>query len=136
MNVSAITSNKPSLSSEHLKYNLMPWIILKLSVISPQFTNPLSLMHPNGNTQLHIRKWWVPLISALYIFSFWSYLCQYLSIISNICPAKKSIKETVHFSKTIILHPSTAPLSNVKLKRVSKVYNVLYNNSAGKNTMY
>ena len=29
MNVSSITSNKPSSSSKHLKYDLMPWILLK-----------------------------------------------------------------------------------------------------------
>ena len=34
-----------------------------------------------------------------------------------------------------MVHPSTAPLSNVKLKRVSKVYHVLYNDSVGENTM-
>ena len=28
MNVSAITSNKPPLSSEHLKSDLIPWILL------------------------------------------------------------------------------------------------------------
>ena len=48
----------------------------------------------------------------------------------------KTLKETVHFFKTMMLHRSTAPLSNFKLKRVSEVYHVLYNNSAGKNTMY
>ena len=30
-----------------------------------------------------------------------------------------------------MIHPSTAPLLNVKLKLVSKVYYVLYNDSAG-----
>ena len=34
-----------------------------------------------------------------------------------------------------MLRPSTAPLSNVKLKRVSKVYHVLYSDSAGENNM-
>ena len=31
-----------------------------------------------------------------------------------------------------MIHPSTSPISNVKLKRVSKVYHIIYNNSAGK----
>ena len=34
-----------------------------------------------------------------------------------------------------MLHSSTVPIPNVKLKRVSKVYRVLYNNSAEKKTM-
>ena len=34
-----------------------------------------------------------------------------------------------------MIHPSAAPISNVKIKRVPKVYNVIYNYSAGKNTM-
>ena len=42
MNVSAITSNKPSLSYEHIKSNLMPWILLQSPEKSPQFTNHLS----------------------------------------------------------------------------------------------
>ena len=32
-------------------------------------------------------------------------------------------------------HSPTVPISNVKLKRVSKVYHMLYNDRAGKNTM-
>ena len=56
MNVSAITSNKPSLSSEHLKSDLMPCVLLKLPEKSAQFTNNFSSMYPNGNTQLQIRK--------------------------------------------------------------------------------
>ena len=67
MKVSDITSNKPSSSSEHLKSNLIPWILLQYLEKSPQFTNNLSSMYPNGNTQLHIRNWWVPLRSALYL---------------------------------------------------------------------
>ena len=35
-----------------------------------------------------------------------------------------------------MLHPSTAPLSNVKLKRVSEVYHVLYNDRAGEKNIY
>ena len=52
MNVSPITYNKPYLSSEHLKYDIMPWIILQSPEKSPQFTNHLSSIYPNGNTQL------------------------------------------------------------------------------------
>ena len=50
MNISAITSNKSSLSSEHLKSDLMPCIILLSPEKSPQFTNHLYSMHPKGNT--------------------------------------------------------------------------------------
>ena len=64
----------------------------------------------------------VPLISALHIFSFQSHIFQYLSIISTRCSTDKIPKEKVHFFKTIMIHPSTAPLSYSKLKRVSKVY--------------
>ena len=63
---------------------------------------------------------------------FWSYLCQYLSMKSTRCPTDKKLKDTVHFFKTSMIHPSTVPISNVKLKRVSKVCHVLYRNSAGK----
>ena len=45
------------------------------------------------------------------------------------CSTDKTLKEKVHFSKTTIIHPSTVPISNVKLKRVRKVYHVLYNDS-------
>ena len=34
-----------------------------------------------------------------------------------------------------MINPSTVPIPNVKLKRVSKLYHVLYNYSVGKNTM-
>ena len=108
-----------------------PTITVKL----PQLTNHLSSMYHVGNTQLQIGKWWVPLISALYIFYFWSDLCQCLSIITIRCEKVKTHKETVQFLKTIMIHPSTAPLSNAKLKRVLKVYCVLYNYSIWKNTM-
>ena len=44
-------------------------------------------------------------------------------------------KETIHLSKTTMIHPSKVPISNIKLKRVLKVYHMLYNDSAGKKTM-
>ena len=50
MNVSPITYNKPSLSSEHLKSNLMPWILLQSPEKSPQSTNRLSSIYPYGKT--------------------------------------------------------------------------------------
>ena len=115
----------------------MPWILLESLGKPPKFTNHLSSMYPDGNTQLQIRKWWVPIRSALYLFYSRSDLCQYLSIISTMCPPEKTLKETVHFFKTMMLYPSKAPLSNyVKLKSISKVYHMLYNDRAGKNTIY
>ena len=111
----------------------MPCILLQSPVKSPQFTNHLSSMHPKGNTQLQIRKWWIPIRLALYLLL--SDLFQCLSIISTRCPTEKTLKEIVHFFKTTMLHPETLPIPNVKLKRVSKVYHVLYNNSTGGNTM-
>ena len=89
MNVSAITYNKPSSPYEHLKSDIMPWILLLSPVKSSKFTNHLSSMYPKGNTQPQIRKWLVFIISALYLFYFWSDLCQYLSIISTRCPIDK-----------------------------------------------
>ena len=50
MNISAITSNKPYLSSEHLNADIMTWILLKSHGKSPQFTKHLSSMHLEGNT--------------------------------------------------------------------------------------
>ena len=42
MNISAITSNKTSSSSEHLKSDIMTWILLQSPGKPPQFTNHLS----------------------------------------------------------------------------------------------
>ena len=56
MNVSSITSNKHFLSSEHLKSDLMPWILLQSPGKSPQLTKHLSSIHPKGNIQVQIRK--------------------------------------------------------------------------------
>ena len=63
MNVSPITYKKPSSSYEHLKPDLMLWIPPKPPEKSPQFTNNLPSLYPNVNTQLQIRKRWVPLRS-------------------------------------------------------------------------
>ena len=84
-------------------------------------------MQPKGNTKVHIRKWWVTLISEFYLSFFWSNVCQYLSINITICPSEKTLKYTVHFFKKTTIYKSTIPISNVKLKRVSKVSNELYN---------
>ena len=59
MNISAITSNKYSSTFGDIKTNIMTWILLKLPGKSPQFTNHLTSMHLEGNTQPKIRKWWV-----------------------------------------------------------------------------
>ena len=86
MNVSDITFNKPYSSYEYLKSYLIPWTLLQPPLKIPQFNNHFPSMYPNGNTQLQIRKWCVPLKSALCIFSFWSDICQYLSISSTRFP--------------------------------------------------
>ena len=78
INVSAVTFITPYSYSGYLKSYPMPWILLLLPVKPPPFTKHLSSMQPKGNTQLQIRKWFFPLISALYIFFFLSDLCQYL----------------------------------------------------------
>ena len=67
MNVSSITSERYSSSSEHIESDLIPWILLQSLGKSPQFTKHLSSMQPKGNTQLKIRKCWIPLRSALYL---------------------------------------------------------------------
>ena len=67
MNISSITSNKHSLSYEHLKSDIMPWILLQSPGKSPQFTKHLSSIHPKGNTQVQILKWWIHLRSVLYL---------------------------------------------------------------------
>ena len=53
-NVSYITLNQLSLSSEHLKYNLMPWILLLSPEKLAEFTKDLSSMKSKGNTQLQL----------------------------------------------------------------------------------
>ena len=76
MNVSAITLDKPSFSSENIISELMPWILLQSLGKSPQPTKYSSSMHHKENNQLQIRKWWVPLRSSLHLYFFWSNLCQ------------------------------------------------------------
>ena len=71
MNVSAITLNKASSSSEHMISDLIPWILLKSPEKSPQFTNHLSLMYPNGNTQLKFENGGY-LLDQHYFFSLFS----------------------------------------------------------------
>ena len=61
--LSAITSKKPYLYSEHLNADLKPWVFLQSPGKSPQFTKNLSSVHLEGNTQLKIRKWWIALRS-------------------------------------------------------------------------
>ena len=56
MNILDITSNKPSLFSEHLNKDLMPWIVIQSTVESPQFSKNVSSMHLKGNTQLKKSK--------------------------------------------------------------------------------
>ena len=122
------------LTNPLFQYHAMytPTITRKTTIIHQSFVS----MYPNGNTELQIRKWWVPLRSALCLFSFCLDLFQYLSIISTRCTPDNTLKEIFHFFKTIIIYPSRAPLSNyAKLKRVSEVYYVLYNDSAGKKTL-
>ena len=70
MNLSAITSNKPYLYSEHLKPDLVPWILLQLPGKSPQYTNHFPSMYPKGNTQLKVRIWWFSFRSEIYQYCF------------------------------------------------------------------
>ena len=71
--------------------------------------------------------------------SFFSLFFKLLSIPLNNqhqASTEEKLNETVPFFNKIMLHPSRAPLSNyVKLKSISKVYRVLYNDSAGENTL-
>ena len=123
------------MSSEHLKYDIMPYILLISPGKSPQFTNHFSSIHPEGNTQLQIRKLWLPLRSALYISFFLSYLCKYLSIVGTRCPTEKNSKRQFNYSKQqrFIFWQHQYKMLNKKI--VSKVYNVLYNDSTGGKTM-
>ena len=76
------------------------------------------------------------LLDQRYIFFyFWLENFRYLSIISTRFPPDKHTQR--HSSPLQKMpNPLTSPLSNnVKLKRVSKVYHVLYNNSAGGNNV-
>ena len=57
---------------------------------------------------------------------------QYLLIISTRCSTYKTHKEIVHFFKITILHPSTVPIANVKLKRSRKCIMCLTKNSLEK----
>ena len=74
---------------------------------------------------------YISIISIIFL----SHFCRCLSISSTRCPIYKTLKETVHFLKTTMVHPLTVPIPNFKLKIVSKCYHVLYNNSMGKNTI-
>ena len=109
----------------------MAWIFLQSPEKSPQFTNHFSSVHPEGKNQLQILKWWVAIRSAFYQYLSRSEFCQYLSRTGIICPIDKTLKETVHFFKTTMIHSSTLQISNVKLKPVSKVYHIIYNNHTG-----
>ena len=88
-----------------------------------------SRKHPTKNSKMVGWSW----IIILYIH-FWSSFFQYLSTNRTICTAEKTLKQTVHFFKTTIIHPSRVLISNVKLKRASKVYHVIYNYWVGKTT--
>ena len=56
MNVSAITPNKPYSSPEHLKSDIITWILIQSPGKPSQFTNNLSSMHSKGNTQLQLEN--------------------------------------------------------------------------------
>ena len=68
MNISAITSNKTSLSYEHLEYDLMPWILPQSPEKSPQFTNHLYSMYPNEASNYRFENGG-HLLDQHYIFS-------------------------------------------------------------------
>ena len=99
MNLSAIISNRPSSSSEHLNTNLMPWMILKSPETSPQFTNRMFSLSLEGTIQLQILKWWVAIGSSFCLSLLWSYFFRYLSTNSTRCPTEKHSKRQFTFSK-------------------------------------
>ena len=70
MNLLDIPFNKTSSSTENLKSDLMPRVVLQSPGKPPQFTKHLSSIQSKVNTKLQIRKWWVPLRSVLYLSFF------------------------------------------------------------------
>ena len=122
INLSDITPKEP-LSYEHLNAYIMICNVLKLPVKSPQLTKHLSSVHLKVITQLQIRKWWVTLRSSFYV----SFFLLNFSIIINKQHQMSKIETTKRNSSFFNsnIHLSTVLISNVKLKRVSNVYNVL-----------
>ena len=115
MNLSAINSNNPYFSSEHINPNLMICTVLQSLGKSLQFTKHLSSLHLKGNTQLQIQKCWVTLRSESYQSLFLSDFPQYLSTISNRYPTDKTLKKKVQFFKQqwFIYHQHQYKISNL-----------------------
>ena len=115
-----------SLYSEHIRANLMTWIVLK----SPKnhHKSPKTCLSSILKETSHLknRNLWVALISSFYISLVWSHFFQYLSTNSTRCPTEKTLKDTLHLFKTKIINTPKLPISNVKPKQVLKVYHVFY----------
>ena len=120
MNLSAITSNKNYVSSEHLNADIIPWIVLQSPGKSPLCTKHFSSMHLKGNTQLKFLKCWVALISEFIIYLL-SYFWKCLSANSTRRTKEKTLKNKCHFFKTSMIHPLTVPMPNVRLKIFSEI---------------
>ena len=128
MNVSAITLNKNSSSYEHLKFNLMPWKILKSLGTSPKLTNILSSMYHNGNNQLQIRKQWVPLRSAIFCFRF---LSRLLSITLN-NQHQVSTRENTQRDRSLLQNNNASEESVAQLFQLAKFCKNLQTEAVGK----
>ena len=130
-NISAITFNKTYLSSEHLNADVMPWIILKQLKCQPNSStifSPWTLTETPNFTSKNGGL----LLDQHFINPFFDQTFVSTSQQTESYPQQKKIKETVHFFNNTMIHPSTVPKSNVKLKRLSEVYHVLYSDCAGK----
>ena len=108
----------------------MTLIILLLNRNSPQFTKKMSSMHPKGNTQLQVQKWWVHHISALCLFFF---------VINLSVPPDNqhqvSNRENTQSYSSLFQNNNASYISRTNSKcqnkKLWKVYHVLYKDSAG-----
>ena len=71
------------------------------------------------------------LLDQHFIYPSFYQFFQCFSTNSTRCPRDKTLKETVHFFNTKIIHPYKIQKSNVKLNQIFKLYYVIYNDRAG-----